>query len=302
MPISPMKEAMLRALAHYKYLTVSHVLALDISKSKAKAGQYFRELKKDYGFVGRQKHIATYNDPKNPDHIRRTRQEYLRHLTAKGTRFLQQQTELSEIHFPKRPKEYLSNDYAHRVSTISMHISFDKWMQQIGANKAQFLTYYKQRKDATSKRFESETRISLDHNKHYTPDAICSFTHEGKAQIYVLEVYNSKGNNRTQYVEQQLEKLFWIIDNTKKIEQRLGVDVVPRILCTLDTPNFRDAVIKRIKANPYFHVEGIEELLFFGLDSEIWDGFGKGWSNLFDNILTLGTDALLPVPRARDSV
>ena len=53
MAISPNKEAMLRALGKYKYLTVSHILKLGISSSKEKTAQYFRQLQKDYEFVGR---------------------------------------------------------------------------------------------------------------------------------------------------------------------------------------------------------------------------------------------------------
>jgi hypothetical protein len=58
MPISPNKEVMLRALAKYKYLTVSHILKMGISKSADKTGQYFRELQKSYSFVDRQIHYG----------------------------------------------------------------------------------------------------------------------------------------------------------------------------------------------------------------------------------------------------
>jgi len=44
--LTPMMEAMLRNLAKYKYLTVSHVLALGISKSKDRSRKYFLELMK----------------------------------------------------------------------------------------------------------------------------------------------------------------------------------------------------------------------------------------------------------------
>lgn len=43
--LSPMKEAILKALAHYKYLTVHHLLALGISKSADKCRKYCRELR-----------------------------------------------------------------------------------------------------------------------------------------------------------------------------------------------------------------------------------------------------------------
>lgn len=54
MAISPMKEAMLRALSHYKYLTVSHIIDLGISRSKDKSRDYFRELRNEWKLTGRQ--------------------------------------------------------------------------------------------------------------------------------------------------------------------------------------------------------------------------------------------------------
>ncbi len=247
MAISPMKEAILRALAYYKYLTVSHILALGISKSKDKTAQYFRELQQDYGYTGRQLHYALIKDQSNPLHIRRTRQEYHRHLTVKGAKFLDSYTDLSlpDIRFPKRPKEYLSNDYFHRVSTIHIHLSFERWMKQITPTHKSFLTYYNQYKNSKTKRFESETRLEINGGRHFSPDIICSHTTSNQeANIFVLEVYNSNGNNRIHYVEQQLEKLFWILDKTKKIEQRIGVDTIPRILCTFDSVSFLKGVLK----------------------------------------------------------
>ena len=178
MAISPNKEAMLRALATFKYLTPSHILKLGISKSKTKTARYFRELQRDYDFVGRQIHYGVRKDPTNPLHVKRTREEYLWHLTVTGAKFLDSRTELSlpHIHYPKRPSQYLSNDYFHRVSTISMHLSFDRWMQQIKSSSYQFMTYYNQYKTATSKRFEAETRLQFKDGRHFSPDAFCTYT------------------------------------------------------------------------------------------------------------------------------
>jgi len=154
-------------------------------------------------------------------------------------------------------------------------------MQQIPHTHKQVLTYYNQYQNSKSKRFESETRLELKGEKHYTPDLFCSYiTPEQQAHNFVLEVYNSNGNNRVGYVEQQLEKLFWILDKTKKIEERSGIDAIPRILCTFDSVPFLKGVLKRVLNNPFFRVEHIEKLLFFNLDSLVWQNFSKGWVNL----------------------
>lgn len=83
MAISPMKEAMLRALSYYKYLTVSHILALGISTSRSKSRDYFRELRNDYGFTGRQINYSISEKEKmqEKDDARRKRREDLHLLT-----------------------------------------------------------------------------------------------------------------------------------------------------------------------------------------------------------------------------
>ncbi|MEO1263819.1 MAG: hypothetical protein AAFZ15_33745 [Bacteroidota bacterium] len=172
------------------------------------------------GFVKRQIHMSVSKHEKSK-RLFRTREEYLWHLTVTGAKFLDSRTELnlSEIRFPKRPKEWLKNDYFHRVSSVFMHISFDKWVKKINGTNAKTLLYYDQRKKSNMKKFDAETRLYLKNGKHFTPDMICSYTSEsGTPQVFCLEVYNG---NKTDYAFQQIKTLFWILDNTRKIEERI---------------------------------------------------------------------------------
>ena len=127
-----MEEKMMRALACYKNLTVSHILALGISISKDKSRSCFRALQKEK-LLDRYIHYSVKKDPQKKNNLSRRREEYLWYLTVKGAKFLDSHTELSlpDICFPKRPKQYLKNDYFHRVSTVFIHISFDAWLKQI---------------------------------------------------------------------------------------------------------------------------------------------------------------------------
>lgn len=154
---------MLRAIAKYKYLTVSHILQLGISVSKDKSGKYLRSMRKDRKLVGRQTHYSVsprFSDDK--DFIRK-HYEDIHYLTRKGVRFLTTHTNLESehIHFPKNPSSYLANDYLHRISTISSHISFDKWTAHHGATQPLFWTYYKHNRHTKNARFEAQTNISL---------------------------------------------------------------------------------------------------------------------------------------------
>lgn len=141
--ISPMKEQILRSLAQYKYLTVSHFLSLGISTSAVKLREYLRLLRNEERFTDKATHIAVPDAPKGKI-ARRVRHEDLHYLTPKGATFLDEYTELAlpYIRFPKNPKQTLSNDYLHRISTVSTHISYDKWIECAGYIPKDFLVYY----------------------------------------------------------------------------------------------------------------------------------------------------------------
>jgi len=204
----------------------------------------------------------------------------LRYLTKKGVSFLESNTDLAfnDIRFPKRPEKRLKNDYFHRVSTVFINISFDKRLEKTGATDRKFLVYYDNKKESTSRNFDAETRMNLGGKKHFTPDVICGFTDaQGKPKVFCLEVYNGK---KIGYVEKQLISLFKILESSKKIEQRIGVDAIPRILVTFDNDSLFQKVLERIKKNPFFRVEGIEQLLFFKLDTNVRKDFGVGWVNI----------------------
>ena len=79
----------------------------------------------------------------------------------------------------------------------------------------------------------------------------------------------------------QLEMLFQILDTSKRVEQRVGVDATPCILVTFDNESLFKKVVERIKNNKCFWVEGIEHLMLFNLDMNVWDNFAFGWSNIF---------------------
>jgi len=70
-----------------------------------------------------------------------------------------------------------------------------------------------------------------------------------------------------------LEKLFWILDNTTLIEDRIGIDAVPCILVTFDNEALMEKTMSHIKESDIFQVEGIENLIHFAIDSAVWKEF-----------------------------
>lgn len=274
-----MKEQMLRSLAQYKYLTVSHFLSLGISISPVATNKALRSLRKEK-FTDKAIHISVPSSPKGKI-ARRVRHEDLHYLTPKGAKFLDGETELalSFIRYPKKPKQTLSNDYLHRISTVSIHISYDKWIQENGFVERDFLVYYDKRGlYGEGKSFKSETRIDFDDGSHYSPDVIFSYSKEqGSPLLYCLEVYNG---NRTKYVVEQLKKLFWIIEKTTKIGEKVKLKKIPRILCVFDNEPLLKNTIDRVKKDSFFSFQGIEQLLFLNLDKQVWEQFGKDWINI----------------------
>ena len=106
---------------------------------------------------------------------------------------------------------------------------------------------------------------------------ICGFKSNGEPVIFCLEVYN---NDKSNYIESQLVFLFGLLDSTQKIEEKLGWETVPRILVTLDNFSTLKEIIRRLQSHPAFHVEGVEELVLFNLDTNVWEDFGSGWVNI----------------------
>jgi len=213
--------------------------------------------------VDRQIHSSVSENAKRKGFLQANRSEFLRHLTKKGVNFLASHTELpiEEIRYSKKLSKRLKNDYFHRVSTIFIHISFERRVEESGGSNAKFLVYYDGNKNSTKAGFDTETRLPLGGDKHFTPDVICSYIDAQEiTHVYCIEIYNG---NRFGYVTKQLEKLFWILDNTTLIEDRIGGRAVPRILVTFDNEALMQKTVEYIQSAAIFQVEGIEELIVF---------------------------------------
>ena len=191
--ISATKEKILRFLAEYKYLTVSQLVGeLNISLTPAKCRQYLRDLRR-LEYVTKLTHMATPRGANKDTIVRRVRHEDMHYLTKKGATFLDSLTELSfaDIRYARKIKHTLSNDYFHRMSTVSMNISFDYWIEENELHNPKYLVYYDKRGLVEEGEFfKSETRIDLKENRHYTPDVLVRFSKKEEPFAFVLELYH----------------------------------------------------------------------------------------------------------------
>ena len=289
--LSQTKEQILRHLATYKYLTVSQLLQdLKVQLSPQKCRQYLNEMRTRQSLTGRMACSAVPQGVNKQSMVRRVRHEDLHYLTNKGAEFLDDSTELSlpDIRFARKLKTTLSNDYFHRISTVSINISFDKWVRKHGFHPLCFLVYYDKRGIVKENEdFKAETRLDFDDGRHYTPDVICAFDKDGEPFLFVLEVYHG---NRTTYAFEQLKKLFLIIEHhTQKIAEKARVSKTPRVLCVFDNDTLLENVRSKVKADSFFAREGLQELLYFNRDNQVWEDFGKDWQKMNGEKLDLST-------------
>lgn len=289
--ITPLGERIIRELARYKYLSADQLVNLGVSVSAESIKRELRTLRR---LKCTDKFTSTdLVENGEPGVTTRVRSKDLHYITAKGANFLDEETELRivNIRYSKRQRLNLSNDYPHRVSTINMHISYDRWIKNNSYHHVETLLYYDKRAKFKDLKYTIETRYKSS-NGTYTPDAVMGYADSaGQPQLFILEVYNGA---RKKYAHEQLKELFELIEESAgQIGKRIGVKQIPRVLVTCDTPKRLGRLIEVLKGDDFFDFEGIEDLLFFKYDAEVWEEFGKDWVNIDGDIIQL--EQLAPV-------
>ncbi len=125
----------------------------------------------------------------------------------------------------------------------------------------------------------------MEDGSHYSPDVIFSYERPtGEASLFCLEIYNG---NRTKYVVEQLKKLFWIIERTTKIGDKVQLQKSPRVLCVFDNQTLLENTIRRLQEDKYFSFQGIDRFLLFNVDHQVWKDFGSNWQTIEGEVISL---------------
>ena len=284
--ISPLGERILFALSRYKYLTPSHLVKLGVSPSIESTRRELRKLK-DRGFTWR---LASSSVPPNLKAnlvAKRVRNEDLNYLTEKGAKIFAEETriDLRDLRYPKRIKTTLSNDYFHRVSSISVHIAYRQWLDRHDFEPVDELLYYDKRAKFKSLKSTIETRVELKDGGSKTPDLIFGYENaKGQGRVFVVEVYNGA---RTKYIEEQTQEMLEVLQETTELSDRVGVKKLPRVLITCEDEGRVARAVERIKQNSFFDFDRIGQMLLFNTAPDVWDDFGSGWVNLFGEVSKL---------------
>lgn len=276
----------MQALSEYKYLTPSHLVKLGLSTSIESVRKELRSLK-SRGFTWR---LASTSIPPNLElnlRAKRVRNEDLNYLTQKGAKIYSEESrvDLREIRFPKRIKTTLSNDYFHRVSSISVHIAYRKWIERNKFYPVDELLYYDKRAKFKHLKSTIESRVDLKDGGSKTPDLVFGYENaEEQGRVFVVEVYNGA---RTKYIQEQTREMLEVLQETTELSDRVKVKKLPRILITCEDGNKLTRAIERIRTDPFFDFDRIGQMLLFNTAPEVWDDFGGGWINLFGEIFDL---------------
>ena len=275
-----MREALLKALAYYKYLGIPHVLQLGISVSASKSRDYLKELREDRKFTDRKINYTLNKTTEDQKTKVSTKRNYdLHYLTKKGVNFLIHHAQLNpnDIRYPKRPKQYITNDYHHRMASIAIHISFEQRIQQQNYTNRKALLYYRHNRNGRAK-FNGATRLQISEQNYYTPDILLNYQRADQSEeVFCLEIY--KGD-RVNYASEQLKQLFRILDTTKKIEAKINSNAIPRILCVCENQSTIKGIKERLKPDPNFRVKHNDQLIFFNTEKNVLQNFDQGRENI----------------------
>jgi len=285
--VSPTKERILEHLAEYKYLCVSQFITLGITSSVQVCRRALRELKNEFGFVDRMDVITISQSLGERIERKRVRQEGVFYLTKKGAEFIDEEMriDMRGIRYPKRKKKSLSNDYFHRISSVSTHISYNNWIQKHDFTHKETLLYYDKRKKFKKLKTTIESRIDLKGGRTKTPDLVMGYENKkGEGKIFVVEVYNG---SRKKYLVDETKELIKALQENHELSLRVGVEKFPRILITCEDQEKMKRAMESIKKDPFFNFKKIDQMLFFNVDSEVWKDFGSNWINLSGEVINL---------------
>lgn len=278
--ITHIRRRILTALAKYKFLTAPQMERLKVGHRNT----IYPELVKlrEWGFT---EHVR-YTDPsfvKYPDwHF----------LTPKGAKLYVESDKgltLDMVKYPKSLSSIAKNDYLHRVNCIETQISYDEW---IGANgfESEFFDLYfdtigSNRNQEKGGALRPKTRLELGYGNFADPDGILLYSTGQKRRLFILEVFRGNDSGR---VVKQVRYIRDAIENGIAAA-KYGLKLPERALLTFDHAPNMTASIERLRNDPDFYAEGVEDYFFFALAKDVHQDFGNGWIKLTGEQVNLAT-------------
>lgn len=270
MNITASQVEIIKALAKYKYLTVSQLDKLKIFKNKVsiyraltplKAGKYPLVLSQGFGLI--------------PGH---GRLEQILFLSKHAKDLLVDELQMDEKYL-KIPtsKTLISTDYFHRIWTIEFNLQLNLYSKKNNASVIFFDYYYdKARKAPNAKFAKTKNRIDIASNgKFIIPDGVTKFHIQGRDYLYLFEQHN--GYSITKIITQIYNHCLVIKEAGAK--EKYNFDRNNRVVIVFEHDKVMDSVIHKCKDD-----ESLKKFSdFFLLKSNkiLETDFFRDWKNLY---------------------
>lgn len=275
--LSEAKTAILYNLAKYRFNTVKQFKRLGVSSQTAHILKILKVLR-DTNLVDRTGFTFTAKIGKMPD---------LYFLTPKGAKIVaeSQKINIDLIQYPKSSNTLFQHDYLHRIKTIDLQISFNEWANNtFDIEPIFFDTYYhktgSQRNQEETGKLKAKTQIELSDGSHFTPDAICRFTHNNKDILCCLEIHNGHDTTRlTNTIKGHLRAI-----SDKAIQRAYNYNRLNYVLIVCEKAEVMKKVIERINENPDLSRK-VEPFLLFKTTDQI-EPFTDNWLTVSGSIVS----------------
>lgn len=258
------QEKILKALARYKYLTISLIDDLSIFKNKISIYRAIKPLKE-----GKKPLIIAHNFGVIPG---KGQLESLLYLTKYGKELLiDLGIDENKMKIPYS-KTLVTTDYFHRVRTISTFVYMDLYLKSTN-NKMIFLDYYFDKGADKGKKFKvAKNRIQLK-DSFFIPDIVTKFIFNDKKYLYLIEIHN--GVNTNKIYTQFLNHIIAIENETPK--QKYNHPRNNRVVIIFEFESCMNALIKKIQQEPKF--KKFLKLFIFNTFDNIKLSFNEKWKD-----------------------
>lgn len=289
--ITSTEEAVLAALATYRYLTPDQMLRLGVTRSSVHLYDTLRKL------TGTTKAFPAKGSPGGaPAHGARSgagrkpgllvaldfgvlpghgRLARLYALTPRAAELLTAYGRHDgPIEVPKQVSLF-SEDYFHRLACVEFHIALRSWAAEAGLEVDFFHAYYDPvAGGAREGRAHPKTHVRLRQGS-LVPDAIFAFSDAAsKRRLCAFEMYNRR---RTARVVKQLATYLSALE-ARAIEKAYGYEKDVRVLLGFEDAEGLELVARRALLQPGFsRAEGHGEWFFLAPLAVIKERFHDGW-------------------------
>lgn len=266
--ITDKQYKIIEALARYKFLTISQMIRLGISKEKSSLRKILNKLKSD--------NIKAIGSIKVGIITDKGKAEYVYHLKPAGAKILLEgNIHPDTIKIPQSRAVKYFRDYFHRKFTIDFEIALQQYADSNGCTLLLSHRYFDKignnRKDAN---LQAVTKIPLKNDRYLIADGIFKIETPQGVKLYCFEQYNGKDTGRTyKQLRQYLEAL-----ETASPSVQFEHDRGFRILAVFEHESIMQATIERVQASKNF--DNVRDFYLFKPYKAVMQG------NVFDNWFT----------------